>query len=109
MPVKWSAKDSLSNSNWKRLSDSVRWLCSHSVVRSIVVINRIDQISSGRFHIFKGQCHQDSALVENLARIFIPVEIAKNDCLYEEGKLHVWKKSFFGYQRERRPYTQHVS
>lgn len=63
MPVKWSAKDSLSNSNWKRLLDSVRWLCSHSVVRSIVVINRIDQI-------FKGQCHQDSVLVENLARFF---------------------------------------
>ena len=78
MPVKWSAKDSLSNSNWKRLSDSVRWLfCSHSVVRSIVVINRIDHISRGRFHIFKGQCHQDSVLVENLARVFISVEIAK--------------------------------
>lgn len=60
------------------------------------MINRIDQISSGQFHIFKGQCHQDSVLVENLARIFIPVEIAKNDCLYEKGKLHVWKKSFFG-------------
>ena len=77
MPVKWSAKDSLSNSNWKRLLDSVRWLCSHSVVRSIVVINRIDQISSERFHIFKGQCHQDSVLVENLARVFISVEVAK--------------------------------
>ena len=53
------------------------------------MINRIDQISSGQFHIFKGQCHQDSVLVENLARVFISVEIAKNDCLYEKGKLHV--------------------
>ena len=73
------------------------------------VINRIDQISNGQFHIFKRQCHQDSVLVENLARVFISVEIAKNDCLYEKGKLHVWKKSFFGYHRECRPYTQHVS